>query len=541
MSAGAVQTWGLDTLESMNAAGGGTNKPRVVRGTTFAQGGGSIGDIGDPRKGLINIYNWFDSQGINPGDPKTYGGRGGNVGGGFKMPGGGFKMPNIGGINIPSEFGGGTIGDLGKQASAGVTKLKESTSGIQKYIQDTINKVKSDPRVQKVGQAVSEIQKKLIKNGYLNEEGKLSGAAKNQATNFLSDLLPNLPFVNAMNKMKTESYLKSIGISKENAKYGDLAAQAMITGKSGVESAYNIGQMQLNKMSKESKKIYLDTLKERMASGTLKSGDLINPYGKVDKSDPRYREQGTVRFYVDPKTGKGYLLDTYGFDPGKVNLGGAGSAAQRQYEDQVKSFQDPKKKIKLGPLDIPIGQIAKKLDLKPMQDATEGGGLPQYILALRNKLFGYDAKKEGSSLDPKRFKTKAQIDELSELGDLKKFAAKQLTPAQRKLVDEKLKKAEIADKRKREEQKLGGGSVKLYDKPQKNTGEAYKSRFARPKNAGVKPVAPPAKPKPKVTVIQKPKGNVRGGGSRGGSRIPPISATNPRANNSSAQVKGVKR
>jgi len=524
MSAGAVQTWGLDTLEAMNAAGGGTNKPKVIRGTTFAQGGGSIGQIGDDRKRFIDIYNYFASQGIDPGDPKTYGGRGGNVGGGFKMPGGGFKMPNISGINIPSEFGGGTIGDLGKQASAGVTKLKESTSGIQKYIQDTINKVKSDPRVQNVGKAVSEIQKKLIKNGYLNEEGKLSGAAKNQATNFLSDLLPNLPFVNAMNKMKTESYLKSIGISKENAKYGDLAAQAMITGKSGVESAYNIGKMQLNKMSKESKKIYLDTLKERMASGTLKSGDLINPYGKVDKSDPRYREQGTVRFYVDPKTGKGYLLDTYGFDPGKVNLGGPGSAAQKQYEDQVKSFQDPKKKIKLGPLDIPIGQIAKKLNLKPMQDATEGGGLPQYILALRNKLFGYDAQKEGSSLDPKRFKTKAQIDELSELGDLKKFAAKQLTPAQRKLVDEKLKKAEIADKRKREEQKLGGGSVKLYDKPQKNTGQSYKSRFARPKNAGVKPVAPPVKPKPKVTVIQKPKRNVRGGGSGGGngSTVPNI-------------------
>jgi len=43
MSAGAVQTWGLDTLEAMNAAGGGTNKPKVIRGTTFAQGGGSIG------------------------------------------------------------------------------------------------------------------------------------------------------------------------------------------------------------------------------------------------------------------------------------------------------------------------------------------------------------------------------------------------------------------------------------------------------------------------------------------------------------------
>ena len=52
----------------------------------------------------------------------------------------------------------------------------------------------------------------------------------------------------------------------------------------------------------------------------------------------------------------------------------------------------------------------------------------------------------------------------------------------------------MQDGKRNEEKKLGGGSVKLYDKPQKNTGESYKSRFARPKNAGVKPVKPPSKP-----------------------------------------------
>jgi hypothetical protein len=43
MSRGAVQKYGVDTLESMNAAGGGTNKPKVVQGTTYAAGGGMIG------------------------------------------------------------------------------------------------------------------------------------------------------------------------------------------------------------------------------------------------------------------------------------------------------------------------------------------------------------------------------------------------------------------------------------------------------------------------------------------------------------------
>jgi hypothetical protein len=44
MSAGAVQKYGVDTLEGMNAAGGGTNKPKVVDGTTYAAGGGLVGE-----------------------------------------------------------------------------------------------------------------------------------------------------------------------------------------------------------------------------------------------------------------------------------------------------------------------------------------------------------------------------------------------------------------------------------------------------------------------------------------------------------------
>jgi predicted chitinase len=44
MSRGAVQKYGVDTLEGMNAAGGGTNQPKIVSGTTYAKGGGMIGD-----------------------------------------------------------------------------------------------------------------------------------------------------------------------------------------------------------------------------------------------------------------------------------------------------------------------------------------------------------------------------------------------------------------------------------------------------------------------------------------------------------------
>lgn len=49
MSKGAVQKYGMDTLESMNAMGGGTNLPERMDGITYAAGGGMIGG-GDGEK-----------------------------------------------------------------------------------------------------------------------------------------------------------------------------------------------------------------------------------------------------------------------------------------------------------------------------------------------------------------------------------------------------------------------------------------------------------------------------------------------------------
>jgi hypothetical protein len=59
-------------------------------------------------------------------------------------------------------------------------------------------------------------------------------------------------------------------------------------------------------------------------------------------------------------------------------------------------------------------------------------------------------------------------------------------------------------------------SVKLYDKPQKNTKQPYKSKFSRPENAGKPPVKPSPKPTPKVTVAG-------GAGGKRRSRVNPSS------------------
>lgn len=67
MSKGAVQKFGTDTFAAMNAAGGGTNRPKLLGGTLYAQGGGYAG-------GKIK---YFSSNGggnmiLQPGKSYTY-------------------------------------------------------------------------------------------------------------------------------------------------------------------------------------------------------------------------------------------------------------------------------------------------------------------------------------------------------------------------------------------------------------------------------------------------------------------------------------
>jgi hypothetical protein len=55
MSRGAVQKFGVGALEAMNAAGGGTNRPRVVNQRVYAAGGGLIGNA--PNEGTDALYS----------------------------------------------------------------------------------------------------------------------------------------------------------------------------------------------------------------------------------------------------------------------------------------------------------------------------------------------------------------------------------------------------------------------------------------------------------------------------------------------------
>ena len=86
MSRGAVEKYGVDTLEAMNAAGGGTNKPKIMGGKVYAKEGGYIGDT--VQKLREDINNYLKGKGGGPnfdiGNPRTWipGGGGTSVSGG---------------------------------------------------------------------------------------------------------------------------------------------------------------------------------------------------------------------------------------------------------------------------------------------------------------------------------------------------------------------------------------------------------------------------------------------------------------------------
>ena len=96
MSKGAVQNEGLENLEQMNAEGGGTNKPIIRGGTTYAKGGGSIDVKGKGNTGQMTMKG-ADGKQVGP----TYNVVSGKPGFGDVsqemrkgVPGEGYPMPD---------------------------------------------------------------------------------------------------------------------------------------------------------------------------------------------------------------------------------------------------------------------------------------------------------------------------------------------------------------------------------------------------------------------------------------------------------------
>lgn len=556
MSRGAVETWGLNTLEAMNAAGGGTNKPRVVQGTTFAAGGGPIGQIGDSRKGLIDIYNWFNSQGVNLQDPRTWSGTGGKFATGIAS---GLSAGVAQGANQLGNFGVSQFNRANNYLASGgleksVTKLMQSGTqfgaGLYDQALNIGNKALSDVqsgkfqnRIIKTGAQVAsqaaQLPKKVgggifdaFKNlgsskGYQNVAAtteKLQDKTITLGDKFIKNL-PDGPFKEIADKglipipsgnptmMRNLTFMKALlgPIGRpfkilSNKQVDDMRRQTIerTMGKSGLivdpktgEVRMNWNQEDINKAAKGGG-AYTDDL----GPGGAAFNSILGRFsaktegkGNTLYSDDRYNFNKTVAEYAEmAKQGlmKGSISDATYF--------GASM----------------------------LGRFAQDI-----------GWLNQRALGSRIEI----GKIDRSSLDPKTGKKKTPEQMAADQAKMKQEAAK--------VAKQRANKEKLEAKRPWWD-KLGmfGGASAQIKKDQeflkKNPGVTlYDKSKPKAQVAKTKPkspnVAQSTKPKPKVTVINKPASKPYRGGQRSGrTKTPNFSPVNPSASSAKAKVVGVK-
>jgi len=411
MSRGAVSKYGVDTLEAMNAAGGGTNKPKIMSGTTYAQGGGLIGRgeyyINEILKGLSPQYKW--AEGL-------------------------AKQAGVSAQNAMQQSATGVINEGVKtQRYFTSDKMQSDMANLGNRalnsLQNNFNTVKevaknASKSVNKFG--TSEKYKTMAKN---NEKKSQEAISKYDAwvqslpKGFLKDtmnrgLIP-IPTGNSFG-MSTLTYLKAM--------MGPLGRPFKVLSNDSVDKA-----------------------RQEMIDRTAAANGLrVGPGGKMSMEWNRVSGPGSGQYTDDLKS----LGGAGGFGGGKFfnSTFGRWSGTQRGdriVTNDVYNFNEP------------VGVYAKK-SMDAIKKGDFGQGL--YNIASMTGRFAQDVgwmnqRALGSEID---------------IGTVKN-------------IDPKTGKPKPKDT---------SSPITTYkpNDPRRKQSGPYQSRFARPKNAGVKPVKPPSKP-----------------------------------------------
>jgi len=454
MSRGAVAKYGVDTLEAMNAAGGGTNKPKVISGTTYAAGGGQIGK------------------------DKSYGYRSSDA----NVP---FAKDPLGAINrfVKFKFG----ADLNRQ----------STWGIPSGINATPSSAGSSSTGSLLTNPMGAIQRMAgIKGAGIKMPGIPSGIK-----------MPGMPGP----VQEVMSKLKGSGAATYRDA-GSIYAKQMLGGFGGP-----ISERDLSKESKAELQNAIQRAKKRTGSEISKAEAKIkelraqgakdgNPALETQKSFLKKLKAGGIRVqYADYADEKGNMSESA---KNAKNILGQFWATQRSKKEGGGY------------------RIEDKYDFDKMKD-------PMSVL------FG-----KGKSVQ-QRLQALHQLNPLKGKGDVDMVLGGKRTAKESwgLSASKTLLGGLLGISGKPKEQKSLGQGVTMYganDPRRKQTGP-YKSRFARPRNAGVSAVKPP--PKPTVKVVRT-KSNVAGGGQGGGrssrTRTPSFSAST-KGSASKAKTLGISR
>jgi len=192
MSRGAVAKYGVDTLEGMNAAGGGTNKPKLISGVPHAAGGGLIGDayegvdrasggnlkpvVNEIIRGLSPQYKWANDLARKTG--VNLSGVGNNV----------YNAVMNEGVKAQGYL---TGGGLQKDAGNLLTSAASSASGLYNQVNNTVN----DPNLQKnvlnYGQKTLNSTKKNVVNAGTGILGGIEKGTSSKTYKAFSDASNN--------------------------------------------------------------------------------------------------------------------------------------------------------------------------------------------------------------------------------------------------------------------------------------------------------------------------------------------------------------
>lgn len=541
MSRGAVQTWGLDTLESMNAAGGGTNRPRVVRGTTFAAGGGPIGQIGDARKGLIDVYNWFNSQGVNLQDPRTWSGTGGKFATGIASQ---LSKGVAQGANQLGNFGMNQFNKANNYLAAGglekdVTKLMQSGTQFGAGLYDQALNIGN--------KALSDVQSGKLQNRVINTASQAASQASQlpkKVGGGIFDTFKNLGSSKGYQSMAatTEKLQdKAITLGDKFIKnlpdgpFKEIADKGLIPIPSGNATMMrNLTFMKalLGPVGRPFKILsnkQVDDMRRKTIEKTMgKSGLIVDPKtGEVrmnwNQEDINKAAKGGGAYTDDLGPGGSAFNSILGRFSAKTEGKGNTLYSDDRYNFN-KTVGEYAEMAKQGLMKGSISDATYFGASMLGRFAQDIGWLNQRALGSRIEI----GKIDRNSLDPSSGKKKTSAQMAADQAKMKQEAAR--------VAKQRANKEKLEAKRPWWDKfgMFGGGSRVV-----KQEAKQAKVAKTKPKAANV---AQTTKPKPKVTVVKaSPKAKYRGGQRSAKAQTPNFSATNPSGSSAKAKTLGVKK
>jgi len=413
MSRGAVEKYGVDTLEAMNAAGGGTNKPKIIGGKTYAAGGGLVGRsdyyVSEILKGLSPQYKWAEGlakqAGVSAqnamqqsvGEIINQGVKAQRYLTGDKVQNDVMNLGNRAINSLQNNFN--TVREVAKNASESVGRL--GTSERYKTMAKN-NEKKSQEAINKYDAWIQTLPKGFLKD------------TMNRG------LIP-IPTGNAFGMT---------GLTYVKAMLGPLGRPFKILSNKSVDKA-----------------------RQEMIDRTAAANGLrVGPDRKMSMEWNRVSGPGSGQYTDDLKS----LGGAGGFGGGKFFNSTFGRWSGTQKGDRIVTND-------VYNFNEPVGVYAKK-SMDAIKKGDFGQGL--YNIASMAGKFAQDVgwmnqRALGSEID---------------VGSIKYIDLKTGKP------------------------KTTSSSIMMYGEndPRRNQSGPYQSRFARPRNAGVKPVRPPAKSVVKV-------------------------------------------